>query len=183
MPIAPSTDSTKLPSETLLVVIDMQRDFVTGSLGSPEAQAILSAMCEKIEKHKGPVWYTLDTHGQDYMETKEGLHLPVPHCIKGTQGHDLVPELVPLLKDATCFEKPTFGSIELGKELLSHPEIGKVELVGVCTDICVVSNALLIKAFRPELEVGVDSLCCAGTSVIAHEAALKTMLSCQIAVI
>jgi len=182
MPTAMSTDSTKSHSKPLLVVIDMQQDFVTGSLGSEEAQRVVDRIARKIQSHAGLLAYTLDTHQSDYLQTSEGRHLPIEHCIKGSAGHALVPTLKPLLESACCFEKPSFGSVELASWIAANPDISQVELVGVCTDICVVSNALLIKAFRPELQVLVDGSCCAGTSIQAHQAALQTMRSCQIEV-
>jgi len=182
MPTAMSTDSSKSHSDSLLVIIDMQQDFVTGSLGSKEAQLVVDRIAAKIQSHQGPLAYTLDTHQSDYLATNEGRHLPVEHCIKGEEGHHLVPALKPLLEHARCFEKPTFGSVELAGWIASQPNLDRVELAGVCTDICVVSNALLIKAFQPELTVLVDGACCAGTSIQAHKAALETMRSCQIEV-
>ncbi len=182
MPTATSTDSSKSHSDSLLVIIDMQKDFVTGSLGSKEAQLVVDRIAAKIQNHQGPLAYTLDTHQSNYLATSEGRHLPVEHCIKGEEGHQLVPALKPLLEHARCFEKPTFGSVELATWIASQPNLDRVELAGVCTDICVVSNALLIKAFQPELTVLVDGACCAGTSIQAHKAALETMRSCQIEV-
>lgn len=164
----------------LLVVVDMQEDFVRGSLATPEAQAIIPAMIEKIRAHKGPLAYTLDTHSEDYLSTSEGTHLPVVHCVKGEEGHQLIAELRDLLKGAEVFEKPTFGSVTLGERIRDDERLTEVELVGVCTDICVVSNALLIKAMRPELVVRVDPTCCAGTTTERHLASIETMKSCQI---
>ncbi len=182
MPTAMSTDSSKSHSSSLLIVIDMQQDFVTGTLGSVQAGQVVQKIADKIHNHAGLLAYTLDTHHSDYLQTREGRYLPVEHCIKGSEGHSLVPALKPLLEHARCFEKPTFGSIDLASWIASLTDLEKVELVGVCTDICVVSNALLIKAFRPDLEVSVDGGCCAGTSIQAHQAALTTMSSCQIEV-
>jgi len=164
----------------LLVVIDMQEDFVRGSLGTEEAQAIIPAMQEKIRRHDGPLAYTLDTHDEAYLSTSEGAHLPVVHCVKGEAGHRLIGELADLLRGAECFEKPTFGSVALAERIRDDETIDEVELAGVCTDICVVSNALMIKAMRPELPVFVDPTCCAGSSVPRHLASLETMKSCQI---
>ncbi|WP_428520083.1 cysteine hydrolase family protein [Sphaerochaeta sp.] len=161
-------------------MIDMQKDFVSGSLGTAEAQAVVGKVVAKVAGHKGLLAYTLDTHEKDYLETSEGKHLPVPHCIKGEEGHQLVDQLKEPLKDAMVFEKPTFGSIELATYIAEDQTITEVELVGVCTDICVVSNALLIKAMRPEIPILVDASCCAGTTPGNHEAAIKTMQSCQI---
>ena len=172
------SDSSK--KKRLLVVIDMQEDFIRGSLGTAEAKAIIPAMQEKIKGHDGPLAYTLDTHDEEYLSTSEGAHLPVVHCVKGEAGHRLIAELSDLLGQAECFEKPTFGSVALAERIRDDETIGEVELVGVCTDICVVSNALMIKAMRPELAVFVDPSCCAGSSVERHLASLETMKSCQI---
>ena len=173
-----------------LIVIDMQKDFVTGALGSDEARAILPGVIERIHAAKKAgetVIYTLDTHGEDYMSTREGRYLPVPHCIKGTQGYLPEDGVLEALEDCLGFEKPTFGSMELAEWLCERAENedGKgetIELIGVCTDICVVSNALLIKAALPEADVIVDGSLCAGVTPEAHAAALMTMRSCQIEV-
>lgn len=182
MHTATFTDCSKPHSDTLLVVIDMQHDFVHGTLGSVEAQAIVDAVVQKIQSHKGPIVYTLDTHHSDYLQTQEGKHLPIEHCIKGKKGHELIDELKVLLALSPCFEKPTFGSLELAQAIANDESLSKVELIGLCTDICVVSNALLIKALSPELHICVDAKCCAGTTQENHLAALKTMNSCQIEV-
>ena len=172
-----------------LIVVDMQKDFVTGSLGSPDAAAIVPAVTEKIKFFSGMVLFTKDTHGADYLETQEGKNLPVPHCIKGTDGWELIPELASLAvskEENHIFEKGSFGSPELALWLLSaHKQdaISSITLIGVCTDICVVSNALLIKAFLPEVPIRVDASCCAGVTKEKHEAALETLRSCQIDVI
>ena len=167
-----------------LIVVDMQKDFVDGALGTPEAQAIVPAVAEKIRSFSGEIFATLDTHGEDYLSTKEGQALPVPHCIKGTPGWELNPQVAAALEEKgyTPVEKPTFGSLVL-PELLrksAGEEPFDMELIGLCTDICVISNALLIKAFMPELPVSVDPACCAGVTKEKHEAALETMRSCQI---
>ncbi len=165
MPTVTKKGYSKPHSKQLLVVIDMQKkDFVYGSLGTAEAQAVVEKVVAKVKGHKGELAYTLDTHESNYLETNEGKHLPVPHCIKGEEGHQLVDPLKELLKDAMVFEKPTFGSIDLATYIAGDESISQVELIGVCTDICVVSNALLIKAMRPELPVLVDASCCAGTT-------------------
>lgn len=159
----------------LLVVVDMQNDFIDGALGSPRAVEILPAVKKLVQSWTGEVVYTKDTHTEDYALTQEGRLLPVAHCIKGSKGHDVAPGIY---KDgAQVFEKNTFGSISLAQYAA---EFDEVVLCGVCTDICVVSNALLIKAFAPESKVCVVADACAGTSVAAHEAALKTMRSCQV---
>lgn len=168
----------------ILVVVDMQKDFVDGALGSAEAVAIVPKVAEKIKCFDGDIFVTFDTHFENYMDTAEGKKLPVPHCIKGTDGwlpDNAVAEALEG-KAYTPVEKITFGSVELPeliKEKAGDEEFS-VELIGLCTDICVVSNALLIKANFPEASVSVDSSCCAGVTKEKHEAALETMRSCQI---
>lgn len=171
-----------------LIVIDMQNDFVDGALGTPEAQAIAPALVDAARAFDGELIFTLDTHGADYLATQEGAHLPVPHCIKGTPGWELIPALAELQRErqARVFEKPTFGSTALAHYLArrnAEEPIESIELVGVCTDICVVSNALLIKAALPEVPVSVDPPLCAGVTPEAHKAALATMRSCQVEVL
>ena len=162
----------------LLVVIDMQNDFIDAALGTKEALAIVEPVKEKIRSYpKEDIIATMDT--------QEGKYLPVPHCIRGTEGWRIRADIAELLKDAKIFEKPTFGSIELAEYLksLSEAEDIELELIGLCTDICVVSNALLLKAAMPEVKITVDSSCCAGVTVEKHLAALDTMRSCQIQII
>ncbi|MBQ8894501.1 MAG: cysteine hydrolase [Clostridia bacterium] len=162
-----------------LIVVDMQKDFVDGALGTSEAVAILPAVAEKIKNFKGEIVVTFDTHGENYMETAEGQKLPVPHCIRGTEGwrlHSVVAEALNG-RNYTAVEKPTFGSVQL-PELLK--DAASFELIGLCTDICVVSNALLLKAHYPELPIAVDAACCAGVTPETHRAALSTMSCCQI---
>lgn len=171
-----------------LIVIDMQNDFVDGALGTPEAQAIAPALVDAARAFDDELIFTLDTHGADYLATQEGAHLPVPHCIKGTPGWELIPALAELQRErqARVFEKPTFGSTALAHYLArrnAEEPIESIELVGVCTDICVVSNALLIKAALPEVPVSVDPALCAGVTPEAHKAALATMRSCQVEVL
>lgn len=172
----------------ILIVIDMQNDFVTGSLGTAEAQALLPDLIKTVDGFEGEVIFTQDTHGEDYLTTQEGTLLPVPHTIRGTAGWELVPELE-ALKDkrhALVFEKPTFGCVELAeylKEKYTRGEIAEIELCGVCTDICVISNALLIKAFIPECPIVVHQKLCAGVTPAKHQAALEAMASCQITAI
>mgnify|MGYP003207168533 CR=1 FL=1 len=168
-----------------LVVVDVQNDFVSGTLGTAEAQAMLPRLVEKLRGFDGEVWMTLDTHGSDYMSTQEGRLLPVEHCIKGTEGWELAGEVGALAESlgAKLVEKPSFGSEELVSELRALYEKGaleSVELVGLCTDICVVSNALMLKAAMPELPMSVDASCCAGVTPEKHDAALVVMESCQI---
>lgn len=173
--------------KNVLIVVDMQKDFVDGSLGTKEAIAIVDAVVKKVNEFDGEVIFTRDTHYGNYMDSQEGKYLPVVHCVKDTAGWEIVPELdvIRNAKNMQCYDKPTFGCTELAEDLkksYENGEIESVELVGLCTDICVVSNALLIKAFMPELPVSVDSACCAGVTPAKHEAALETMRSCQIQV-
>ncbi len=167
-----------------LIVVDMQKDFVDGALGTKEAQAIVPAAVRKIEEFEGEIFATFDTHFEDYMETAEGRKLPVPHCIKGTEGWQLDRDIAAALadKDFTPVEKLTFGSVEL-PELIRKAADGEdftIELIGLCTDICVISNALLLKANFPEAAIAVDEKCCAGVTPDKHDAAIETMRSCQI---
>ena len=168
-----------------LIIIDVQNDFVDGSLGSKEAQAMIPHLLEKVKDYKGDVIFTKDTHPKNYLETQEGSMLPVEHCIKGTKGWELIDELevIRQVRHAQVFEKPTFGSLELVqylKKVYDQGQLESCELIGLCTDICVISNALLIKAAMPELPIYVDPTCCAGVTVEKHQAALKVMESCQI---
>ena len=163
----------------ILVVIDMQRDFIDGALGTAEARAIVPAVIEKIKGYAPEdVFATRDTHGEDYLATQEGRRLPVPHCIRGTKGWEIAASLQPFVQAAAAVvEKPSFGSTELPAVLAGYDEI---ELVGLCTDICVISNALLLKAFYPEKRISVDASCCAGVTVESHEDALRAMKMCQV---
>ena len=170
--------------QNILIVVDMQNDFIDGALGTPEAVAIVPAAAEKIRSFPGPVLFTRDTHTTDYLNTQEGRNLPVVHCVKGTPGWELRPELQALCKTAPI-DKPTFGSAKLGELLLAmdrEDPIASVTLIGLCTDICVISNALLVKAFLPEVPVTVDAACCAGVTPESHRNALAAMKMCQIAV-
>ena len=170
----------------LLIVIDMQNDFIDAALGTKEAVSIVDAVKEKIRSYPAEdVIATMDTHGENYMDTQEGKYLPVPHCIRGTEGWMIRPDIEELLKGAKIYEKPTFGSVKMAADLkaLSEKEESELELIGLCTDICVASNALLLKAARPEVKVSVDPACCAGVTPEKHEAALETMRSCQIQVV
>lgn len=169
-----------------LIVVDMQKDFVDGALGTLEAQAIVPNVMDKILSFDGQIFATLDTHAANYLETAEGKKLPVPHCIKGTPGWMLDDRVAAALeqKGFTPVEKVTFGSVLLPRLLYqaSGGEAFTAELIGLCTDICVVSNALMLKANFPEAEISVDSACCAGVTPATHEAALATMRCCQIEV-
>ena len=165
----------------LLIVIDMQNDFIDGSLGTPEAVAIVENVITKIRScPSDAVIATMDTHGPDYLSTQEGRNLPVEHCIRGTDGWRIRPAIAALLTDAKIYEKPTFGSVELAEAVRAMGDVEEIELIGLCTDICVVSNALMLKAYMPEVKIIVDASCCAGVTPVKHEAALETMRSCQI---
>ena len=171
----------------ILVVVDMQNDFIDGALGTAEAVAIVDAAAEKIKNFNGDVFVTYDTHFDNYMETQEGKKLPVPHCIKGTKGWELNSKIAAALKDKnyTPVEKLTFGSVDLPslvKETIGD-DSAEITLIGLCTDICVVSNALLLKANLLDAEIFVDSACCAGVTPATHNAALDTMRCCQINII
>jgi nicotinamidase-related amidase len=171
----------------ILVAVDLQKDFVDGALGTKEAVAIRENAAEKIRNFNGEIFVTFDTHGENYLSTAEGKKLPVPHCIKGTPGWELDGRIKSALegKKYTAVEKGTFGSVELAgliKKAAGDEPFG-VEFIGLCTDICVVSNALLVKAAFPEADISVDSSCCAGVTPHKHQAALETMRSCQIDVI
>ena len=170
--------------KNILVVVDIQNDFVDGALGTPEAVAIIDNAVEKIKTFDGEIIVTFDTHTEDYLKTSEGEKLPVEHCIKGTDGWKLNGKIAEALKskEYICVKKPTFGSVEL-PEIIKNTvrnDAFSVELIGLCTDICVVSNALLIKANFPEMRISVDSSCCAGVTPESHNAALLTMKMCQI---
>ena len=171
----------------VLVVVDIQNDFVDGALGTPEAVAIIDNAAEKIRNFDGDIFVTYDTHYENYMDTLEGKKLPVPHCIKGTDGWQLNAKIAEALKgkEYKTVEKLTFGSVELPelvKEVIGD-NTAEITLIGLCTDICVVSNALLLKANFLDSEIYVDSSCCAGVTRDTHNAALETMKCCQINVI
>ena len=170
----------------ILIVIDMQNDFIDAALGTKEAAAIVEAVKDKIRSYPAEdVIATMDTHGENYMATQEGKYLPVPHCIRGSDGWQIRPDIAGLLAGAKIYEKPTFGSTALAADLkaVAESEEIELELVGLCTDICVVSNALLLKAAMPEVKISVDAGCCAGVTPEKHLAALETMRSCQIQII
>ena len=170
--------------QNILIVVDMQNDFIDGALGTPEAVAIVPKVVEKIKNFDGTVLYTRDTHFENYMETQEGHNLPVPHCIKGTPGWEIRPEIEALRK-TEAIDKVTFGSSELPEKLRMLNEIeriGSVTFVGLCTDICVISNVMVTKAFLPEVPVIVDVACCAGVTPESHTNALEAMKVCQVKV-
>lgn len=173
----------------LLVVIDMQKDFLTGVLGNPETAAVLGSVCQRVRDYRSrssvPVVYTMDTHGSDYMDTQEGRKLPVPHCIEGTPGWELPEELAECIGEDVMVTKPTFGAKELPaviEGLCKGTAPEKITLCGVCTDICVISNAMLLKAFFPETVIEVAADCCAGTTPDNHRRALEAMQGVQIEV-
>lgn len=168
--------------QKVLVVVDMQNDFIDGALGTKEAVAIVPGVKEKIKNFDGVVLFTRDTHETYYLDTQEGKKLPVPHCIRDTEGWQIRSELDALRKTEPI-DKETFGSTDLAGELVAMNEDNEIEsitLVGLCTDICVISNALLAKASLPEVPIIVDAKCCAGVTPESHENALKAMEVCQI---
>ncbi len=168
----------------VLCVIDMQNDFIDGALGTAEAVAIVDNVREKIDlyrKNGDMVIFTRDTHFENYMETYEGKNLPVPHCIKGSDGWQISDKLE--VGESTVIDKPTFGSIELAEYMASLDGVEEIEFAGLCTDICVISNALLLKAKLHETPISVDSSCCAGVTPQSHNNALEAMKMCQIKII
>lgn len=169
----------------ILIVVDMQNDFIDGALGTKEAVAIVPNVVKKVQNFDGEIFFTRDTHQANYMDTQEGHNLPVEHCIQGTHGFEICDELKPFVKHIPI-NKPTFGSNLLAEMLCeydSEEKIESIELVGLCTDICVISNAMVIKAFLPEVPITVDSSCCAGVSEESHKRALEAMKVCQINII
>lgn len=166
----------------ILVVVDMQNDFIDGALGTPEAVAIVPYVKELVESFDGKVYFTRDTHFENYMETQEGANLPVPHCVKGTEGWQIRGELDALRK-TEAIDKLTFGSKELVDVLADEKDVESITFVGLCTDICVISNAMTVKAFFPELPLTVDAKGCAGVTPESHKRALEAMKVCQIKVV
>lgn len=168
----------------VLCVIDMQNDFIDGALGTKEAEAITDNVKAKIEAYRrngDRVIFTRDTHFDNYMETQEGRNLPVPHCIKDSDGWQISEKLP--VGNSTVIDKPSFGSVELGDFIAGLDGVEAVELVGLCTDICVISNAMIIKAKLPEIKVSIDSQCCAGVTPQSHNNALEAMKMCQIEIL
>ncbi|MBE6629160.1 MAG: cysteine hydrolase [Ruminococcaceae bacterium] len=165
----------------LLIVVDMQNDFIDGALGTPEAVAILPHVKERIENFDGKVIFTRDTHLENYMETQEGAHLPVPHCIKNTHGWQIRAEL-DALRTTDPLDKITFGSRELVDVIGREKDLESITFLGLCTDICVISNVLLTKVFYPEIPLFVDAKGCAGVTPQSHRNALDAMKMCQIAI-
>ena len=170
--------------QDILIVVDMQNDFISGALGTAEAQAIVPKVVEKVKGFTGRVIFTRDTHFENYLSTQEGRNLPVPHCIKGSDGWQICAELAPLCTEPPV-DKPTFGSYTLAELLATaniREPIGSITLVGLCTDICVIANAMVIKAFLPEVTVKVDAACCAGVTPESHKTALDAMRPSQIVI-
>lgn len=182
-------------NKKILIVVDMQNDFVSEALANPEAVKVVDVIKEKITgciEADIPVFFTRDTHGEEYLATQEGRLLPVAHCIKFTHGWELVDELKEFSNENNTLDKPTFGAINFpiwlerrvfGEELASFDEKWEIELCGVCTDICVISNAMILKAAYPETKITVDSKACAGVTTESHETALKAMQACQMNII
>ena len=171
--------------QDILVVVDMQNDFIDGALGTKEAVTIVPKVEEKIRNFNGTVFFTRDTHENWYLETQEGKKLPVPHCIWDTEGWQIRREL-DILRKTEPVDKETFGSTDLADDLVAmniDDEIKSITFVGLCTDICVISNALLVKAALPEVPIIVDAACCAGVTPESHENALKAMEMCQVEVV
>ena len=169
----------------LLIVVDMQNDFINGSLGTKEAQAIVPAVKARILEAMEDRWqviFTKDTHSIDYLKTQEGKNLPIKHCLRGSDGWQLHPELQDLSIGSSVFEKRSFGSLELA-EYDSSLNPDAIEVIGLCTDICVVSNVALLKAYCPEVPMSVRANCCAGVTPEAHEHALATMKSLQVEIL
>ena len=167
----------------ILIVVDMQNDFIDGALGTKEAEQNVEPVMHKIKEYNtANIYATRDTHGTDYLSTQEGKNLPVEHCMKGTKGWEIRAEIEELLDGAVIVDKPSFGSLELAELLYEEnkKEELEIELIGLCTDICVVSNAILLKAKMPEVKISVDASCCAGVTPESHAAALETMKMCQI---
>ena len=166
----------------LLIVVDMQNDFITGAMGTPEARAVLPHVIQRVQDFKGPVLFTRDSHGADYPATQEGRLLPVTHCQEGTEGWQIQEDLE-ALRRLPALDKPAFGSLELAERVRAmHEEtpLASITLIGLCTDICVISNALILKAALPEVKVVVDAACCAGVTPQSHKTALAAMKACQV---
>lgn len=166
-------------SSKCIVIVDMQNDFIDGALGTKEAQEMLPKLVEKLEAVQDTdLIFTQDTHHKDYLSTQEGKNLPVEHCIEGEKGWEICSALQPYLyKAKAVVKKPAFGSMELPALVKEYEE---VEMIGLCTDICVISNAMILKAASPEQKIAVDASCCAGVTPESHEGALNAMKMCQI---
>lgn len=166
----------------ILIVVDMQNDFIDGALGTKEAVAIVPYVKEVVEHFEGKVFFTRDTHLDNYLETQEGKNLPVTHCIRWTEGWQIHPELE-VLRKTDAIDKETFGSKDLVEVLKQEEAIEEITFVGVCTDICVISNVMVVKAFYPEVPLVVDAKGCAGVTVQSHLNALEAMKMCQVKII
>ena len=164
-----------------LIVVDMQNDFISGSLGSDMAKAIVENVVDKVKSFDGEIIFTRDTHADCYLDTMEGKNLPVVHCVKDTDGWQICPELLPYVKNV--IDKVTFGSVDLPHIIAKNGNIESIELCGLCTDICVISNAMVIKAAFPEVPIAVDASCSAGVSVESHNTALDAMKAVQIEIV
>ena len=170
----------------VLIVVDMQKDFIDGALGTAEAVAIVPSVVDKVRNFEGDIIFTRDTHFDNYGDTQEGHNLPVAHCIRGTAGWEICRELRAFTGNVQIIDKVTFGSMELGpllQELHEEDAISSVTVVGLCTDICVISNVMIIKAFLPEVPVIVDAACCAGVTPKSHKTALDAMRMCQVQIV
>jgi nicotinamidase-related amidase len=168
----------------VLAVIDMQNDFIDGALGTKEAIQIKNRVRAKIERYladDGTVIYTRDTHEKHYLNTQEGKNLPVLHCVRGTQGWEISKEV--FVEGCKVIDKPSFGSLQLAEYVAGLDRVESIELIGLCTDICVISNAMILKARLPEIPVSVDASCCAGVTPESHKNALSAMKMCQIKII
>lgn len=174
----------------LLVVVDFQNDFINGALGTPEAVSIVPNVVDKVKNWDGDIVFTADTHSQDYLNTNEGKHLPVVHCVKDTEGWELHKGVIEVAKEKISTEifengtffKDTFGSLDL-MEYMRENCYDYIQFIGLCTEICVISNAIMAKAYLPEAQIVVDASCCAGVTLDTHAAAITTMKMCQIDVI
>ncbi len=169
----------------VLVIVDMQNDFINGSLGSDMAENIVDNVVKIASEFNGEIIFTRDTHQQDYLQTQEGQNLPVEHCIQGTKGWEICDKLQEISKNCVILDKPTFGSIDLPNkiiELAQNDKVDNITLVGLCTDICVISNAMLLKAYFLDTKIKVIENCCAGVTLESHNNALNSMKMCQIAV-
>ena len=170
--------------QKILVVVDMQNDFIDGALGTTEAAEIVKTVAKRVNEFEGRIYFTRDTHGQNYRETKEGRELPIPHCIKDSYGWQ-ISSLIDTSSATAIIDKPTFGSTELVEMMKSEnerEEIESITVIGVCTDICVISNVMLLKAYFPEIEIIVDAQCCAGVTAKSHKTAISAMKMCQVTV-
>lgn len=180
----PAEKIQRSESMKILIVVDMQNDFIDGALGTKEAESILKTVQSKINEFREkniPIIFTRDTHGENYLETREGKHLPVSHCLIRSLGWEIHKDLQ--VSGSKIFDKPSFGSLELASYIKTQYPGADIEIIGLCTDICVISNAMILKSAFPEAEITVDAACCAGVSVISHKNALEAMKMCQINII